>query len=122
MLYSFSIIGIFLQAIERLYEAAKSEERIPSMATDKLETERENKKEPITSSTSSCDMKVKELQEALAERGLSKSGRKADLVTRLESTLKTEGQPPTSSKVPLYLKFHSLNFNLDIFSNKMCLF
>ena len=46
----------------------------------------------------------------------------ADLVTRLESTLKTEGQPPTSSKVPLYWKFHSLNFNLDIFSNKMCLF
>ena len=68
MLYSFSIIGIFLQAIERLYEAAKSEERIPPMATDKLETERENKKEPITSSTSSCDMKVKELQEALEER------------------------------------------------------
>ena len=114
--------GEITRLIIQASKAAKSEERIPSMATDKLETERENKKEPIASSTSTSDMKVKELQEALAERGLSKSGRKADLVTRLESTLKTEGQPPTSSKVPLYLKFHSLNFNLDIFSNKMCLF
>ena len=83
-----------------IIQSSKSEERIPPVATDKLETERETKKEPVASLTSTSDMKVKELQEALAERGLSKSGRKADLVTRLESSLKAEGQPPTSSKIP----------------------
>ena len=41
--------GEITRLIIQASKAAKSEERIPSMATDKLETERENKKEPIAS-------------------------------------------------------------------------
>ena len=75
------------------------ESALPSV-TDNLETEEEEKKKPLAFSKVPQEMKVTELQEALVGRGLSKSGRKADLVARLQSSLKAEGEglPPKSSQ------------------------
>ena len=79
-------------------EAARLEDRILPIASDKLETERKNKKEPLAPLKPPRDMKVAELQEALKARGLPKYGRKGDLVARLEASLKAEAQPLTSSQ------------------------
>ena len=44
------------------------------------------------------DMKVTELQAALKDRGLKRSGKKSELVTRLRSSL--EAEPDTSTQCP----------------------
>ena len=72
--------------------AAGLVERGPSQATEnsKLQQETERKK------TSIEDMKVPELQAALKARGLKRSGKKSDLVLRLQSSLEAETE--TSSQ------------------------
>ena len=69
-----------------------------SMPMMKLETERENKRPPPCLSKSLEDMKVTELQEALKARGLPKSGKKSELVRRLQSSLEAETDPQPSSQ------------------------
>ena len=69
-------------------------ERGPSQATEnsKLHQETERKKASIE------DMKVPELQAALKARGLKRSGKKSDLVARLQSSFEAETE--TSSQCP----------------------
>ena len=102
------------QLILQSSRASRLDERILPASNLILETERKNKKEPLAPLKSPKDMKLSELQEALKARGLPKSGRKGDLVARLESSLKGEVQPLTSSQNgPLKRKF-----SLEILPNK----
>ena len=75
-------------------------ERGPPQATEnskvQQETERKNK--------SLEDMKVTELQAALKARGLKRSGKKSELVTRLQSSLEAEPETSTSRKRKLMLE------------------
>ena len=75
-------------------------ERGPPQATEnskvQQETERKNK--------SLEDMKVTELQAALKARGLKRSGKKSELVTRLQSSLEAEPETSTSNKRKLMLE------------------
>ena len=46
------------------------------------------------------DMKVTDLQAALKARGLKRSGKKSELVSRLRSSLEAEAEPDTSTQCP----------------------
>ena len=76
------------------------EDRIlPSQGpSDTLETQRKEESEPPPPSKSIDDMLVPELQAALKARGLPKSGRKRDLVARLQASIEAEGQPSLESQ------------------------
>ena len=61
-------------------------ERVPPQTNEESKLQPETKKK----TTSLEDMKVTELQAALKARGLKRSGKKSELVTRLQSSLEAD--------------------------------
>ena len=85
------ISGLIRQTFEVAREAGLVQ-RGPSQANEDSKLHQETKKKTKYLQ----DMKVTDLQAALKARGLRSSGKKSELVTRLQSSL--EAEPETSSQ------------------------
>ena len=72
-------------------------ERGPPQAIKNSKVQQETERKD----TSLENMKVTELQAALKARGLKRSGKKSELVTRLQSSLKAEAETSRKRKLML---------------------